>query len=142
MQAVDAQFSDHTLSFIERTKVTVESQLLVTGVLCCFACIFQLVSMVSARNLHHYMVIEENEGDGWVGGGDGSRLTMQRLRERDALLEGLAANRFSKQNILGKLNFHNKRPAYENRVIMWSSIMGIYHIYFKGMINHYLLLVT
>ena len=57
---------------------------------------------------------------------------MQRLRERDALLEGLAANRFSKQNVLGKLNFHNKRPAYESRVMVWSFLAGLYHIYFKG----------
>ena len=68
---------------------------------------------------------------------------MQRLRERDALLEGLAANRFSKQNVLGKLNFQNKRPLYENRVILWSFLTGLYHIYFIGvsMVILFILLV-
>ena len=90
LNAVDKQFAAQPEATVDSVRVTVESQLLVTGVLCCFACIFQLVSMFSSRSLYWHLVQEEIEGDGWVGGGDGNRLTMQRLRERDALLEGLS----------------------------------------------------
>jgi hypothetical protein len=78
------------------------------------------------------MVEKEFEGDGWLGSGEGGSLTMQRLRERDAFLSGLAANNLAKKNILGKLNFQNKRSASEKYVILWAMIMSFYHIYFCG----------
>ena len=67
-----------------------------------------------------------------MGCGEGGRLTMQRLRERDALLNGLASNNLSKQNVLGKLNFQNKRCTSEKYVIFWAIVMSMYHIYFYG----------
>ena len=110
----------------------VDSQLLIAGVLCVFVCLFQVVSMVASRSLHTAMVKQEKEGDSWLGCGEGGRLTMQRLRERDALLNGLAANNLSKQNVLGKLNFQNKRCTSEKYVIFWAIVMALYHIYFCG----------
>lgn len=109
-----------------------DTQLLVAGVLCVFACLFQMVSLVASRSLYRAMVKQEGEGDGWLGCGEGGRLTMHRLRERDALLNGLAANNLSKQNILGKLNFQNKRETVEKYVIVWAIAMAFYHIYFHG----------
>ena len=78
------------------------------------------------------MVKQEKEGDGWVGCGEGGKLTMQRLKERDAVLNGLAANNFSKKNLLGKLNFQNKRCANEKYIIFWAILTSLYHIYFYG----------
>lgn len=113
-------------------QIAVDTQLLVSGVLCLFVCLFQVVSLVASRSLHRAMVKQEGDGDSWLGCGDGGRLTMQRLRERDALLNGLAANNFSKQNILGKLNFQNKRDKNEKYVIFWSVIMALFQIYYDG----------
>ena len=79
------------------------------------------------------MVRQEKEGESWLGSGEvGGRLTMQRLRERDALLNGLSSKKSSKQNVLGKLNFQNKRSKSEKYVISWAIIMSMYHIYFHG----------
>ena len=127
--------SHHSLSLHYLTlslQVAVDSQLLVAGVLCVFVCLFQVVSMVSSRSLYKCMVKQEGEGDDWLGCGEGGGLTMQRLRERDALLNGLAANNLSKQNVLGKLNFQNKRCVSEKYVICWAIVMAMYLIYFRG----------
>ena len=109
-----------------------DSQLLVAGVLCVFVCLFQIVSLVASRSLYRAMVKQEGEGDSWLGSGEGGHLTIQRLRERDAVLNGLATNNFSKQNVLGKLNFQNKRDVTEKYVISWALVMAVYQIYFCG----------
>lgn len=113
-------------------QIAVDSQLLVAGVLCVFVCLFQIVSIVAARSLYRAMVKQEGEGDSWLGSGEGGHLTIQRLRERDAVLNGLATNNFSKQNVLGKLNFQNKRDATEKYVMSWALVMALYQIYFCG----------
>jgi hypothetical protein len=110
----------------------VDSQLLVAGVLCVFVCLFQIVSIVASRSLYRAMVKQEGEGDSWLGSGEGGHLTIQRLRERDAVLNGLATNNFSKQNVLGKLNFQNKRDTIEKYVILWALVMALLQIYFYG----------
>ena len=109
-----------------------DSQLLVAGVLCVFVCLFQIVSIVASRSLYRAMVKQEGEGDSWLGSGEGGHLTIQRLRERDAVLNGLATNNFSKQNVLGKLNFQNKRDTTEKYVILWALVMALFQIYFYG----------
>ena len=113
-------------------QVAIHTQLLLAGVLCVFVSLFQVVSMVASRSLYRVMVKQEKEGDGWVGCGVGGKLTMQRLKERDAVLNGLAANNFSKKNLLGKLNFQNKRCKSEKYTIFWAVVMGLYQIYFYG----------
>jgi hypothetical protein len=82
------------------------------------------------------MVAEEAESYGWLygaGGGKGGKLTMQKLRQRDALLVGLHTQDLASQKMIGKLDFKNRpRPKYDHLVMVWSVIMGLYHIYFNG----------
>ena len=118
-------------AFNMNLEFTIQTQLLVSGLLCCFVCLFQVVSIVSTRHLYIHMVKEENEGRFGLSSPH-MRLSMERLKQRDAVLDSLASNGFSKQNILGILNFKDKRPKDEKWVIIWSILTGVFHIYFHG----------
>jgi hypothetical protein len=120
----------------EYMTLRVQTQLLVAGVLSCFVCLFQIISFVATRSLYSLMSADDIESYGWLygyGGGEGGKLTMQRLRQRDALLLGLHNHDLSKQKLIGKLHFQNRpRPKWERWVMGWAVAMSMYHIYFNG----------
>lgn len=112
---------------VEKALVTIQTQLLVTGVLCLFLCLFQFVSFFSAKTLHHHMVLEDIEA---------LKSRIQASSANNKYLFQLEAGRYSGSSsatqLFGRHFLSRSRTWIDRGIIVWSVLMGLYHIFFDG----------
>ena len=124
-----------TLS-LETVQLKIQTQLLVTGILCLFVCIFQAATFVAARQLHHLIEQLEIENE--------EHAILRALREKELGIYGSPSSAtvdpsaedpyFSKYSakMLGRIYLRNSRGDKDRFVICWATLTGLLDIFVSG----------
>ena len=126
---------------LETVQLKIQTQLLVTGILCLFVCIFQAATFVASRQLHHSIELLEIENE--------EHAILRALREKELGIYGHASSQppttsaadpsaedpyFSKYSakMLGRIYLRNSRGNKDRFVICWATITGLLDIFVSG----------